>query len=219
MRDYFVVKFGILLGMAKSNIIIGIDEVGRGPIAGPVTVGVVRMDMSSDIAKKMKNLLRHQIGNFKDSKQLSPEERKDIYQQMVQAQKDGELNFFVTSVNSSIIDEQGLSYALLSAITRLLRKFDDDPEKVQIVLDGKLSAPEKFVHQQTVIKGDTIHLAIALASIVAKVTRDKYMIKQDKVFPEYGFKKHKGYGTIEHRKAIKKYGLCPLHRKSFCKKT
>lgn len=201
----------------RENLVIGIDEVGRGPLAGPVTVGAVLIDLSSAMAKEFKALLKHQFSTFRDSKQLSPEEREIIYQKMMEYKKTGELVFHISSVNSSIIDEQGISYAINSAIERLMRKFKfTSPEKVDIVLDGRLSAPQKFIHQKTIIKGDTLHLAIALASIAAKVTRDTYMNKQHNMFPEYGFKKHKGYGTLEHRKAIKKHGLSPLHRKTFC---
>lgn len=203
--------------MSKSSYIIGIDEVGRGPIAGPVTVGIVGIDMKSPAAKSLGKLVRHKIDGIRDSKQLTPAEREHIYNEMVQYQKDGAIDFYTTSVNASIIDEKGISYAVSNAIARLLRKFDVDENTVSIVLDGRLYAPEKFLNQETVIKGDTIHLSIALASIAAKVVRDKYMVKQDKIFPEYGFKKHKGYGTVDHRKALRKYGLSPLHRKTYCK--
>jgi len=203
--------------MLKSNYIIGIDEVGRGPIAGPVTLGIVGIDMKSPAAKSLGTLVQHKIDGIRDSKQLTPVERENIHAQMVEYKKTGYIEFYTTSVNASIIDEKGLSFAISNAIARLLRKFDVDAVTVDIALDGSLHAPEKFLNQKTVIKGDTIHLSIALASIAAKVVRDKYMRKQDKVFPEYGFKKHKGYGTIEHRTAIKKYGLSPLHRKTFCK--
>jgi len=200
-----------------SKTIIGIDEVGRGPLAGPVTVAAVALDILSDIAKEFKALLKHQMNTFRDSKQLSPEERMTIYTKMMAYKKSGALVFHISSVNSSIIDERGLSYALSTAVERLLRKFSGQPQELNIVLDGSLYAPDRFTQQKTIIKGDTLYLEIALASIVAKVTRDIYMKKQDKIFPEYGFKKHKGYGTLEHRKAIKKHGLCPLHRKTFCK--
>lgn len=196
---------------------IGIDEVGRGPIAGPVTLGIVGIDIKSDASKFLGKLLKHKIDGIRDSKQLTPGERKDIHAKMIEYKKNGEIEFYTTSVNSSIIDEKGLSFAISNAIARLLRKFDIDASTATIFLDGSLHAPEKFLNQTTVIKGDTIHIAIALASIAAKVVRDKYMVKQDKIFPEYGFKKHKGYGTLEHRMAIKKYGLSPLHRKTFCK--
>ena len=203
--------------MSKSSYIVGIDEVGRGPIAGPVTVGIVGIDMKSPAAKALGKLVKHKIEGIRDSKQLTPEEREHIHAEMSAYKKSGELEFYTTSVNASIIDEKGMTHAVSNAIARLLRKFDVDASAVNIVLDGRLYAPEKFTKQKTVIKGDTIHLSIALASIAAKVVRDKYMMKQDKVFPEYGFKKHKGYGTVEHRKALRKYGLSPLHRKTYCK--
>ncbi len=203
--------------MSKSNYIIGIDEVGRGPIAGPVTVGIVGIDMKSPAAKSLAKLVKHKIEGIRDSKQLTPDEREYIHAEMVQYKKEGDIEFYTTSVNASIVDEKGMTFSVSNAIARLLRKFDIDANTVKIVLDGRLHAPDKFLNQKTVIKGDTIHLSIALASIAAKVVRDKYMRKQDKVFPEYGFKKHKGYGTIEHRKALKKYGLSPLHRKTYCK--
>ncbi len=212
-----VYKSDILIRMSKSSYIIGIDEVGRGPIAGPVTVGIVGVDMKSPAAKDLGKMVKHKLNGIRDSKQLTPAERENIHAAMLEYKKSEEIEFYTTSVNTSIIDEKGLSYSISNAIARLLRKFEADPVTVHIVLDGLLHAPEKFTNQFTVIKGDTIHLSIALASIAAKVVRDKYMRKQDRVFPEYGFKKHKGYGTVEHRKALKKYGLSPLHRKTFCK--
>lgn len=195
--------------------LIGIDEAGRGPLAGPITIGIVQIAPQSLTYKQFQKMLRHPDGGYCDSKQLTPEKRTEIFEKIRQAKKDNTLDFFVTSINSSVIDTQGLSYAINQGIERGLRKCTYT-EKTKILLDGGLHAPQKYSNQETFVSGDRLHVAIALASICAKVTRDVYMIRQDKVFPEYGFKKHKGYGTVEHRKKIQKYGFSPLHRKSFC---
>ncbi|MCR4334301.1 MAG: ribonuclease HII [Patescibacteria group bacterium] len=185
---------------------IGIDEVGRGPLAGPVAVGVVK--------------LKHRVFEFgekgiKDSKKLSAKNRELWYKKIKEAKKRGELDFFVSFVSSKIIDEKGLTYAIQKAVNNSLKKLSAHPKKSQILLDGGLKAPKEFIFQKTIIKGDEKEPVIALASIVAKVTRDKLMKKYTKKYPQYRFDIHKGYGTKAHYKEIFQNPLTPIHRRRF----
>ncbi|KKU81182.1 MAG: Ribonuclease HII [Parcubacteria group bacterium GW2011_GWA1_47_8] len=206
----------------KYKYIIGVDEVGRGPLAGPVAIGVVKLKVKS---LKVKTKWGH---GFKDSKKLSPRAREAWFLKIEKAQSEGWLEHAVAFVSASVIDKKGLSHAIQIAITRALKKVDPVPafnlrlstfdlRQRRVLLDGGLRAPAQYEHQKTIIKGDEKELAIALASIVAKVTRDARMVKLSKKFPAYGFEKHKGYGTHAHYAAIKKHGIIPHHRKSFLK--
>ncbi len=187
--------------------IIGIDEAGRGPLAGPVSVGLVKIP--NGFNKKF-------FKGIKDSKQLSPEERELWFSLATEARKKGELDFKVSLVSEKIIDKHGISYALRLGIKRCLSGLGV-LEDSQIFLDGALKAPAEFKHQLTVIKGDEKIPVISLASICAKVIRDRRMVKMSKKFPEFNFHIHKGYGTLMHRQAIEKYGLSDIHRRSFLK--
>lgn len=190
---------------------IGIDEVGRGPIAGPVAVGaflVLVDDFHLEIEKFPLPL--------RDSKQLSLIQREAWYKEIERWQSEGKCDFAVVMVSAGEIDKFGISRAIKKALAEALELIECD-ETHLILLDGSLHAPNTFVHQITIIKGDEKEPVISLASIVAKVTRDRHMIKLASRYPKYGFDRHKGYGTEEHYEAIKKYGLSPLHRKSFLK--
>jgi len=187
---------------------IGIDEVGRGPLAGPVAVGAVVM--------KGAKVPRHLVPG-RDSKQLSAEEREVWFLKIKEAKKRGELDYAVSLVSSKVIDKKGLSFAIRKALAASLDKIDVDPKKCLVLLDGGLKAPSKFSHQKTIIKGDEKEPVIALASIAAKVTRDRLMMGYAKLYKKYGFEQHKGYGTRFHILKIKQLGLCLLHRKSFLK--
>ncbi len=192
--------------------ICGIDEVGRGPLAGPVTVGLV-------IYKKNISRLFSKIPLL-DSKKLSPQKRKEIFKMLQAWKKEGKVFFATASVSANEIDEIGISKAIRKCINRVFHKIKSlevQPLRIEVKLDGGLYAPEGFIYQETIIKGDTKERSIAFASIVAKVTRDKYMEKQSDIYPEYGFSQHKGYGTKDHYKEIKKYGVCELHRVSYLK--
>ncbi|OGF51446.1 ribonuclease HII [Candidatus Giovannonibacteria bacterium RIFCSPLOWO2_02_FULL_43_11b] len=182
-----------------SKYIVGIDEAGRGPLAGPVTVAVVAILKNSKI--KLPD---------RDSKKLSAKKREEWFQFF----KDNPLlKYSVSSVSHSIIDKRGISYALRLAVRRSIEKLEFRPK--MILLDGSLFAPQEY-NQKTIIKGDEKIPIIAAASIVAKVTRDRKMVRLAKKYPKYGFEMHKGYGTLTHRVMLKKYGLCEIHRKSFC---
>lgn len=190
------------------DYIIGIDEAGRGPLAGPVSIGIciVPVDFDFTIFK-----------NLKDSKKLSEKRRNEILIQMKELQAKKIINFSVALVSNKMIDDKGIVFAITSAINALLNKVKIEQHKVRILLDGGLKAPEKYINQETIIKGDEKEPVISLASIAAKVTRDNHMVKLAKDYPEYGFEIHKGYGTKKHIEMIKKNGLSIVHRRSFCK--
>lgn len=191
--------------------IIGIDEVGRGPIAGPVAVGAFLL------LSRAGALFR----GVRESKQLTEAQREEWFEKIEALVGAGKSDFRVTMVNEKVIDGKGISFAIRIALekslTGLVADHGIDPSDCIILLDGGLRAPVVFVHQKTIIKGDVKEKSIALASICAKVTRDRHMRKQAKRYPQYGFEVHKGYGTRRHYEAIKRYGLLPLHRKSFLK--
>lgn len=189
--------------------IVGIDEAGRGPLAGPVAVGGVRI--KEGFEKKF-------FKGIKDSKQLTQEERELWFALAQEGKKRGDLDFKVALVSEKVIDKHGIAYAIRLGIKRVLKSLDTSFTDSQIFLDGGIKAPDEFKHQKTVIKGDEKIPVISLASICAKVVRDKKMMKLSKKYPEYEFDLHKGYGTLIHREAIKKYGPIELHRKSFLKK-
>lgn len=189
------------------SCIVGIDEAGRGPLAGPVAVGAVRI--RTDFNQKF-------FKGIKDSKQLSAEEREDWFGLALEAKKTGDLDFCVSLVSERVIDKHGIAYALRLGIKRCLARLGAEPED-QIFLDGGIKAPDKFRHQLTVVKGDEKIAVISLASICAKVVRDRRMVRVGKTYPEYGFHIHKGYGTRAHREAIKKHGARDIHRRSFLK--
>lgn len=188
--------------------VVGIDEAGRGPLAGPVAVGGVRIKEGFD--KKF-------MTGVKDSKQLTEEERELWFSLIKEGKRKGVLDYKVALVSEKVIDSRGITYAIKLAIKRVLKGLEASHEDSQIFLDGSLKAPVEFEHQLTVIKGDEKIPVISLASICAKVTRDRRMVKLSKKYPQYGFDLHKGYGTYLHRKAIQKYGPSSVHRLSFLK--
>ncbi len=195
------VPFGI-------KYIIGIDEAGRGPLAGPVAVGVCLVPAK---------MTRRNFKNIRDSKKLTEKMRDVWFAKMCEMN----LDFSATLISNKVIDERGLSFAIKKAMSDSLKKIQSScgfrPSECLVLLDGGLHAPTEFTFQKTIIKGDEKEFAISLASIAAKVTRDAYMKKQAKKFPEYGFAIHKGYGTARHISAIKKEGVTNLHRLSFLK--
>ena len=187
--------------------LIGIDEAGRGPLAGPVAVGVVVVPADFDWT---------QLENVKDSKQLSEKKREVVFTNTQKLAQEGALRYAVAFSSATLIDTHGISHAIRVAIERALNTLDVPPDECEILLDGSLKAPERFIHQRTIIKGDVSEPVISLASICAKVSRDHIMIRENERFPSYGFSIHKGYGTASHISAIREHGLSELHRKSFC---
>jgi len=208
---------------AGTKYIIGIDEAGRGPLAGPVAVGVCLVP----VKMTRKNLLKNfGFKKIKDSKKLSPKMREAWFEKMCEMQKlrnngNSTFSFAVTMISNKTIDTQGLSFAIRKAMAGSLKKIQRStnfkPSECLVLLDGGLHAPAEFSFQKTIIKGDEKEFAISLASIAAKVTRDVHMKKLAKKHPAYGFEIHKGYGTARHIAAIKKEGITPIHRVSFLK--
>jgi ribonuclease HII len=199
--------------MHSNQYLIGIDEAGRGPLAGPVSVGVVCISSGFDW---------NDIPGVDDSKKLSEKKREQIFKIAKQLKKKGALTFAVSLVGPSYIDEIGIVPSVNRAMQRSLlliqKELDLDPRSCFVKLDGSLKAPEEYIHQETIIKGDAKEKVIGLASILAKVTRDRYMVDRSKVetYARYGFEIHKGYATRAHRELILKEGLSDMHRRSFC---
>jgi ribonuclease HII len=197
--------------------LIGVDEVGRGPLAGPITIGV--FVVSKNYFPIFKKDLYKKMDKLKDSKKMKESEREEWFKHFFKKRRENrkELSFVTVSLNNNLIDQKGISWCTKTGIRKSLYRLNINPKESKIYLDGLLYAPKKFKNQKTIIKGDEKNELIAAASVVAKVTRDRFMKKLAKEFPEYNFKINKGYGTLTHRKAIKKYGKCIYHRESFCK--
>lgn len=187
--------------------IVGIDEAGRGPLAGPVAVGVVRVNI--DFNKRF-------FRGIKDSKKLTEKKREIWFELAKKKKQEGEIDFAVSLISERIIDREGIVQAISLGINKCLTKLKI-PKDSKIFLDGGIKAPADFIFQKTIIKGDEKVAVISLASICAKVMRDRYMVRLSKKYPKYGFDIHKGYGTLGHRQNIKKHGPTKVHRKSFLK--
>lgn len=191
----------------KYTWIVGIDEAGRGPLAGPVTVGLVKIKSTFDW---------NQIPGVNDSKKLSEKNRDIIYKIAQELHVKGMIEYSVKSVSAKSIDAKGIAPAIRRAIASGLEDLQISPEETRILLDGSLKAPEMY-QQETIIQGDAKEPVIGLASILAKVTRDSYMKAVAKKYPEYGLEQHKGYGTKTHREAIAQHGFTEIHRQTYCK--
>jgi len=196
------------------HYIVGIDEVGRGPIAGPVAVCAFLLD--TDFQKEVEEFSKENKLPLRDSKKLTEKMRDKWYEFLVKSKKQGKCDFSVSLVSACDIDTYGIVPAIKKALSTSLKKVAIDTS-LKIVLDGGLKAPSEYTNQESFIKGDELYPVISLASIVAKVSRDTLMKNYAKEFPEYGFENNVGYGTKAHYEAIQKYGLTPLHRKSFLK--
>ena len=179
--------------------ICGIDEAGRGPLAGPVVVASVIMPANS------------MIEGVNDSKKISEKKREKIYDQILEEA----VSYGIAIIGQDEIDEMNILNATKKGLTVSLQELTEKPDL--IVVDALSGIDTMGIPYESIIKGDAKCYSIAAASILAKVTRDRIMREWDKVYPEYGFEKHKGYGTAAHIAAIKKHGLCPIHRRSFTK--
>ncbi len=212
--------------MIKEQYVVGIDEAGRGPLAGPVAVGVTVVPGNFD--------WKEILPGVNDSKQLSEKKREEIFKVARRLKAAGRLDYAVVMVSAKVIDKTGIVPAVNLAMSRALKKISTrttlsyhtinrmirtSPKNYVVKLDGGLKAPAEFKNQETIIKGDSKEKIIGLASIMAKVTRDRYMVQKasTKLFAPYDFATHKGYGTQKHRTAIAKFGLTVEHRKSYCK--
>ncbi len=182
------------------EIIAGIDEAGRGPLAGPVFAGVVILPVN------------HSITGLSDSKKISEKKREALYQKIIEVAVD----FAVASADEKEIDEINILQATFLAMKRAVKKLRVKPDI--ILVDGNRAPMFDDTKTDCIVKGDSLVDTISAASILAKVSRDNFIKEVAKNFPEYGFEKHKGYGTKAHYEAIKRYGICPIHRKSFLKK-
>jgi ribonuclease HII len=189
-----------------SDFVIGVDEAGRGPLAGPVAIGVVLVPANYNLKKNFPDL--------DDSKKLSPRRRESIYIKLKAVEHEHALRHVVVFSSAHTIDSIGITRAVKRAVWSGIRKLAPEPGEVRVFLDGLLTAPPEYL-QETIIHGDSLVPAISLASVVAKVTRDRLMCRTAQKFPRYGFEIHKGYGTALHRDAIEHFGLCAAHRRSF----
>ena len=179
--------------------ICGIDEAGRGPLAGPVVVAGVILPKDSFIE------------GVNDSKKVSEKKRELLYDKIL----DEAISYSVAIIGQDVIDEINILNATKKGVTSVVEGLDVKPNL--IVIDALEHIDTKGIPYESIIKGDAKCYSIAAASIVAKVTRDRIMRQWDEIYPQYGFAKHKGYGTAAHISAIKEYGLCPIHRRSFTK--
>jgi ribonuclease HII len=193
----------------KITHIIGVDEAGRGPLAGPVAVGIACIPRNFDWDV---------IPGVGDSKKVSEKNREAIFRRAQSLKKQGILNFVVVQIPASTIDRIGITKAVSLGIARGLTRLTVNPKSVDVRLDGLLHAPLEYTHQETIIKGDAKEKVIGLASICAKVTRDRTMVRLSRAYTTYGFDIHKGYGTKTHIEAIQKHGLSKIHRRSFTKR-
>ena len=180
------------------SYICGIDEVGRGPLAGPVVAGAVILPKDCDILY------------LNDSKQLSEKKREELYAVIMEKAIATGLGF----VAPQRIDEINILQATYEAMREAVSKLNPQPD---LLLNDAVTIPGILVKQVPIIKGDAKSISIAAASIIAKVTRDRLMVDYGTVYPEYGFASNKGYGAKAHLEALKKYGPTPIHRQSFIK--
>jgi ribonuclease HII len=196
--------------------IVGIDEVGRGPLAGPVTVCAVAMTY-----KAYEKLLdKNTLAGLNDSKQLTEKSRERWHTEARAMEHRGALHIAISSRTAKAIDKKGIAVCIRECIKENLEKLKmgSDPKGCTILLDGSLRAPKEYPNQQTIIRGDSSQKIISMASVVAKVSRDRYMVGLGKKHALYGWNDNKGYGTKAHIQAIKKWGLTPFHRNSFLKR-
>lgn len=180
------------------EFICGIDEVGRGPLAGPVVAGAVILPKDCDILY------------LNDSKQLSEKKREELYAVIMEKALATGLGF----VSPERIDEINILQATYEAMRQAIQNLKIKPD---LLLNDAVTIPKVDIRQVPIIKGDAKSISIAAASIIAKVTRDRLMVKYDEVFPGYGFAGNKGYGAKAHIEAIQKLGATPIHRKTFIK--
>jgi ribonuclease HII len=188
------------------KFVLGVDEAGRGPLAGPVAVGVVAVPEGFDVAKEFPGVA--------DSKKLSEKKREKLFEMLEARVAKGDARYAVELEREHVIDKEGIATAVRRALWRGVNALAPDSELAEVLLDGALRAPPEY-RQKTIIGGDETVPIISLASIAAKVTRDRLMLGYDTDFPHYGFARHKGYGTLFHYDALKKYGPCLIHRRSF----
>lgn len=186
------------------NTVAGLDEVGRGPLAGPVVTACV-------VLKKNLKLTPEFISLIKDSKKISEKRRQEIFN-LIKENKD--IVYTIDIQSNKIIDtDKNILKTTLNSFKNCIFKLKNIPDLV--LIDGNQIIPDIDISQKSIIQGDSKVFSIALASIIAKVTRDNIVIKYTDIYPEYGFEKHKGYGTKQHIDAILKYEVQDVHRKTY----
>ncbi len=179
--------------------ICGVDEAGRGPFAGPVVAGAVILDPEKEILY------------LNDSKKLSEKKREELYDEIMEKA----ISVGVGMVDNKVIDEINILQATYLAMQKAIAALDPQPD---LILADAVTIPGITIPQEGIIKGDAKSVSIAAGSIIAKVTRDRLCMEYDRLYPEYGFASHKGYGTAAHIEAIRKYGPLDIHRRSFIHK-
>ena len=187
--------------MNSASYIIGIDEAGRGPLAGPIVVAGVKIQP---------RLARTVLRGIRDSKKMSARKREQWYERITRHPK---IAWAVARVSHATIDRINITQAGLRGVRRVYRRLSPDGT-TPALLDGGLFLPP-YIQQETIIKGDEKIPVIAAASIIAKVTRDRLMIRMHRKYPQYRFDLHKGYGTRIHCAMIRAHGQCAIHRRSF----
>ncbi len=194
--------------------VVGLDEAGRGPLAGPVTAAAVCINPKFKY-RNPKQILNSNVQIFKsvkDSKMLSEKQREEIYEKLIRQKR---IVWGVGKVSEKVIDKINILQATKMAMKKAIRNLEKKSAKTDFLLiDGNFAINSK-IPQKSIIKGDQRVFSIAAASIIAKVTRDRLMQKYHKKYPDYGFNKNKGYPTKAHFACLKKFGLCKIHRKTF----
>ncbi len=175
----------------ENSLLCGIDEAGRGPIAGPLVVAGVILD--------------NRIDGLNDSKKISPKRREELYEEIIKHRH------HIVIINALKIDNDGISHCLARALEEIIDTLG--AKGVNFLFDGNSCYGVNGIN--TMVKADMKVAEVSASSILAKVTRDRIMMEYAKEYPLYGFEKHKGYGTAKHIEAIRNYGFCPIHRKSF----
>lgn len=190
------------------NVIAGVDEVGRGPLAGPMVTAAVAFNNEDLLAISQSREVNKLFGMIKDSKILSERHRNELGCFI----RETAYAYNIETIDREIIDQKGISTATQIGFFNAVKKIPNyqhvltDNFKISLILETK---------QTNIVKGDNLSISIGAASIIAKVFRDEIMVKYAEKYPQYGFEKHKGYGTKQHLEAIYKHGICEIHRKSF----
>lgn len=182
------------------DLVCGVDEAGRGPLAGPVCAAAVILPRDLEIE------------GLNDSKKLSDKRRRALYEVITEQA----ISYGIAMVDEKVIDEINILQATFLAMRQAVKQLSEKPALA--LVDGNREPDFGDIPIKTIIKGDSLSANIAAASILAKVTRDRFMEEQDAIYPQYGFCVHKGYGTKAHYEALRTYGPCPIHRRTFLKK-
>lgn len=182
------------------SLVCGVDEAGRGPLAGPVCAAAVILPPDLEIE------------GLNDSKKLSDKRRRELYDVITEQA----IAYGIAMVDEKVIDEINILQATFRAMRQAVEQLSEKPALA--LVDGNREPDFGDIPVKTIVKGDSLSANIAAASILAKVTRDRFMEEQDAIYPQYGFSVHKGYGTKAHYAALREYGACPIHRRTFLKK-